>query len=94
MGVGAHFGEIAPLTGSKRTATIQSRNYTSLGVLDKKDFEGLCNIYPEFKTNLMESLNLYQDHFKVWKTQLLRNITFLQGLKAETLEYLNYQFVI
>ncbi len=30
---GQHFGEIALLTGSKRTATIQTKNYSTIGMV-------------------------------------------------------------
>jgi len=59
FGVGTHFGEIAILTGGKRTASIMTKNYSSLGVISKDNFEELCRIYPDIRHRLMAGLGVY-----------------------------------
>ena len=44
---GQHFGEIALLYNTLRTATIRSRNYSAIAVLHKEYFEELRINYPE-----------------------------------------------
>lgn len=61
IGTGQHFGEIAFLTGCKRTATISTKNYSTIGELKQVHFKELCRVYPDMKMRLRSSLHLYQD---------------------------------
>ena len=56
---GQHFGEIALLTGSKRTATIQTKNYSTIGMVSQDNFNELLHIFPDIKKKLNDSLVQY-----------------------------------
>jgi len=44
---GEYFGEIcAILPNVKRTATVKAKNYCTTAVLDKPDFDSLCEVFP------------------------------------------------
>lgn len=91
LATGKHFGEIAFLTGNKRTATIQTKNYSTLGKLSHMHFKELCRIYPDMKSRLRSSLHLYKDHYKKWQKAQLMNVAYFQDLPPECIEFLNYK---
>ena len=64
---GMHFGEIALITGNRRTATIQTKNYSTIGSISKDHFLEFLHTFPEIKKKLHQSLTLYQDRYKVWQ---------------------------
>ena len=87
---GQHFGEIALLTNSKRTATIQTKNYSTIGMVSQDNFNELLHIFPDIKKKLNDSLVHYQDKYKQWlKSQILK-ISYFQRLRTKTLETLVY----
>ena len=47
MRSGRHFGEIALLYNTLRTATIRARNYSTIALLNKDNFEELRINYPQ-----------------------------------------------
>ena len=53
---GTYFGEIALLTGKERTATIKTKNYSTIGMISKERFNELCLLFPEIKKNLTKDL--------------------------------------
>ena len=63
---GQHFGEIAILTEKERTATIKTKNYSTIGQISKEHFHELCLLFPEIKTKLLNGLSLYCDKNKQW----------------------------
>jgi len=91
LNTGQFFGEIAFLTGNRRTATIQTKNYSQIGKVSKEHFQELCQNYPEIKKKLFENLRQYQDQFKKWQKQQLKNINYFQHLSNEILETLVYK---
>ena len=88
---GQHFGEIALLTGSKRTATIQTKNYSTIGMVSQENFNELLHIFPDIKKKLNDSLVQYQDKYKQWLKSQLLNIVYFQRLRTNTLETLVYK---
>ena len=91
LNTGQFFGEIAFLTGNRRTATIQTKNYSQIGKVSKEHFQELCHNYPEIKKKLFENLRQYQDQFKKWQKQQLKNINYFQHLSVDILETLVYK---
>ena len=88
---GQHFGEIALLTGSKRTATVQTKNYSTIGKVSQDDFNELLHIFPDIKKKLTDNLVQYQDKYKQWLKSQLLNITYFNKLRTNTLETLVYK---
>lgn len=77
---GQHFGEIALLTGTERTATIKTKNYSTIGQITKERFNELCLLFPEIKKKLNKDLQLYSDKNKRWQKSLLKNIAYFKDL--------------
>lgn len=88
---GQHFGEIALLTEKERTATIKTKNYSTIGMISKEHFHELCLLFPEIKKNLLESLHLYCDKNKQWQKSLLKNISYFNKLSSSSLDELVYK---
>ena len=63
---GQYFGEIALLTEKERTATITTKNYSTIGQISQEHFDELCLLFPDIKANLNKSLYLYVDKHKQW----------------------------
>ena len=56
LGPGACFGEMALLTGKPRTASVVSTEPTTVGILEKKDFEDLIIQHPKIGVSLTQIL--------------------------------------
>jgi len=56
LGPGACFGEMAMLTGKPRTASVVSTEPTTVGVLDRNDFQALVVQHPKIGVSLMRIL--------------------------------------
>ena len=73
---GQYFGEIALLTESKRTATIQTKNYSTIGMVQADNFNELLHIFPDIKKKLHDSLMCYQDKHKQWLKSQITYISY------------------
>ena len=51
---GEIFGEVAFLYNEKRTATVTSNNYCTLGKIPKSDVDELLEMFPFVKTELIK----------------------------------------
>jgi len=56
LGAGDFLGEIALITGKKRTASVTTREPTRLLVLTERDFRRLMRDVPSIQTKVMEAL--------------------------------------
>ena len=88
---GQHFGEIALLTEKERTATIKTKNYSTIGQISKEHFHELCLLFPEIKKKFLEGLHLYCDKNKQWQKSLLKNIGYFKDLSSQSLDELVYK---
>lgn len=61
LNVGHHFGEVALLYQSKRTASVKTLKYTNLAFLCREDLLKLFEHHPESKDLLIEHTNAYRD---------------------------------
>lgn len=83
---GMFFGEISILTYQNRTATVKSKNYSTLGSCEHQKFIDYLVNFPDIKKSIMSSLQLYQDHYKNWNKFLLSNVNFLRELRFDVME--------
>ena len=60
-----HFGEIGLVYQRKRTATIFSRNYSTLGVLDEKSFNQVIGENSLFEKYILQHIYSYKDKRKM-----------------------------
>ena len=65
---GAYFGEIAILKNCKRTASVKSKNFTTLTALGCKPFKELLARYPNIIFEMNEYIvKSYNDNWKKFK---------------------------
>lgn len=68
---GRHFGEIALLYNTLRTATVRARNYSTIAVLNKEGFEELRVGYPQV---IKKFKNLTQQYKNPYKKFILKMV--------------------
>jgi CRP-like cAMP-binding protein len=77
---GSHFGEIALLKSCKRTATVTSKNYSTLAAMNKMNFDELVQRYPDVKEAFNRFIMIsYNDKWKKFQKRALRNIDYLNS---------------
>jgi CRP-like cAMP-binding protein len=82
---GDYFGEIAFLYDSKRSTSVTSTNYTTLGKIPKEDVTKLFESYPFFKQELIKRSISYDDDLKIFLESALKTIDYLQEVPDETI---------
>jgi CRP-like cAMP-binding protein len=93
---GAYFGEVAIIKECKRTATIKSKNFTTLVSLNLKSFQELMNRYPDIKDEMNNQIyTSYKDKWKKFIKRVLANIDYLgYGMSDKIIEELYYKVEI
>ena len=81
---GDYFGEIAFLYNSKRSTSVTSTNYTTLGKIPESEVMALFETYPFFKEELITRTIRYDDDLKIFLESALKTIDYLQGVPDET----------
>jgi CRP-like cAMP-binding protein len=80
---GEHIGEIGLIYKCNRTASIISRNYNTLGRLQKDRFRVVASEYPEFFASLKKHINGYKYKKKTFVFEVFKKIEFLRDLSDE-----------
>ncbi|CAI2372633.1 unnamed protein product [Moneuplotes crassus] len=90
---GDYFGEVALLKKCKRTATVKSKNYSTLAELNSTKFQLLIERYPTIKESMHCYLRIqYNDKWKKFMKRSLRNIDYLNmSISDEIVEELAYK---
>ncbi|CDW86569.1 voltage-gated ion channel superfamily [Stylonychia lemnae] len=71
---GDYFGEISIITNLKKTCSVYSVNNLICGLIPKKDLLDLILANADFKSRLMQRMNLYKDNFFKFITTMIRNV--------------------
>ena len=82
---GDYFGEIGFIYNSKRSTSVTSTNYTTLGKISKTDVDNLFMHFPFFKHELIKRTIRYDDDLKIFLESALKTIDYLQGVPDETI---------
>lgn len=86
---GMYFGEIGLIQNqNRRTANVQTKNYSNIGHITKETFNELMTIFPDLKLAMKQNLIRYQDKYRCWQKFTLLNIEYLRQLSVETYEEL------
>jgi len=60
MSPGSYFGEIALISNQhRRTANIQTKNYSNIGHITKETFNEIVTIFPEVRNAMKQNLIKY-----------------------------------
>ena len=85
LGIGAHFGEVALLFPTPRTATVIATNHASIAELSRTDFSLLCKRFPKALAEIKESALKYRDQWKHFLKLTLRRCPFFRNLPGRVL---------
>lgn len=69
LGDGAHFGEVGLVYKTLRTATIISRDFSTVAQLIEADFNDVVSQFPKLIDNLRKSTDTYDDPWKQYLTK-------------------------
>ena len=94
LGLGQHFGEIALVFHTNRTATVTSRDHATLAMLPKEEYNYLSYRYPKFVTLLKNTAVRYHDHWKRYLKKTLRSCPFFSHLNSAILSQIIYRLPI
>ena len=82
---GDYFGEISFLYDSKRSTSVTSTNYTTLGKIRESDVYSIFEQYPFFREELVKRTIRYDDDLKIFLESALKTIDYLHGVPEETI---------
>ena len=80
---GNHFGEIGLIYNCKRTCTVVSRNFNTLGSLNRDKFLDILNKYPYFKQCLKKHIFKYKDPNIQFLKKPLQKVSYFQNMTRE-----------
>lgn len=63
---GDYFGEVGFIYNSRRTSSVTSTNYTTLGQISKHDIEEFFILFPFFKKEMIQKILRYDDNLKIF----------------------------
>jgi len=89
--LGQHFGEIALLYPTLRTASVAASKYVTLAVLSKASFSYLIQRYPKLETFLKASASHYHDTWKKFIKTTLRRCPYFAKLRSSVLSQIIYR---
>ncbi|CAI2368538.1 unnamed protein product [Moneuplotes crassus] len=93
---GAYFGEIALLKNCRRTATVKSKNFTTLVSLDSQSFLEMVSVNPDIAESMNKHIKVsYKDRWKKFIKRALCSIEYFSGPTSdEIIEALAYKLEI
>ena len=90
LGRGTHFGEIALVYNSVRTASVRAHGHATLAVLSKKDFNVLSQRDRRIVTIFRETAVKYQDPWRQYLISTLMQCRVLRNVPTSVLKEMSY----
>lgn len=90
LGSGAHFGEVALIYNTNRTATVRALNYANIAVLNKEDFLVVCHKFPKAMDLFRRAASKYHDPWKRFLKNTLRRCPYFQRVSDSVLSEVIY----
>ena len=59
MHSGAYFGEISLITQHRRSATVITKNYSTVGSINNEIFSEMCYLYPDLFLQIKQNMKQY-----------------------------------
>jgi len=94
LDIGDHFGEIALIYNTQRTALVRTLRYTLLAVLSKDKLFEMMKKFPDIKSVIHNSIASYKDHYKSFTKKLVSRVPYLTNLPSEAFNSLLYSMEI
>lgn len=77
---------------ARRSATVCSSNFSTLGKISGEDFEDIMSKFPEFHNIMIEKVKDYDDNLKIFFEKALTSIDFMEGIPTEAMNELIFSF--
>ena len=87
---GAHFGEVALVYGTTRTATVRTVDFANIAVLSKEDFAVVCHKFPRALALFRSEASKYHDSWKRFLKRTLRRCPYFKRVSGSTLSEVIY----
>lgn len=88
---GELFGEVALLFGTRRTASVRSKDHCTVAVLSDEIFYQMLENFPELKLRLKKYSHQYNDPWKEYKMRAIFNIDYFSNLERQDLDLLHHK---
>eukprot|EP00343_Euplotes_focardii_P001258 CAMPEP_0205799586 /NCGR_PEP_ID=MMETSP0205-20121125/915_1 /ASSEMBLY_ACC=CAM_ASM_000278 /TAXON_ID=36767 /ORGANISM="Euplotes focardii, Strain TN1" /LENGTH=360 /DNA_ID=CAMNT_0053061163 /DNA_START=45 /DNA_END=1127 /DNA_ORIENTATION=- len=89
---GDHFGEISLIYDCKRTATVTSTKYGTLGFIPRTAYKEAIFKYQEILDQLCQGIYNYDDDLKTFKEWYIRQVPYFTNLDKETIHHILFAF--
>ena len=89
---GDHFGEISLIYGCRRTATVNSRNYSTVGKISKDLVMQIQSDNPGFLKHLKTYVVKYKDPNKKFIAEAMKKVEFCNGISENAFLEIMYNF--
>ena len=87
---GAHFGEVALVYSTNRTATVRTLDYANIAVLSKEDFIVICHKFPKALDLFRKAASKYHDSWKRFLKSTLQCIPYFKLVPDNILSEIIY----
>jgi len=87
---GAHFGEVALVYNTNRTATVRTIDYANVAVLSKEDFIAVYHKFPKALDIFRNAASKYHDSWKHFLKSTLRRCPYFKRVSGSTLSQVIY----
>ena len=87
---GCHFGEIALLTEFPRTATVTSKNYCTVAILQCLYFKSLIKKFPQTEELLWDEMKQYDDKLLLFLKGMLNYVPYFKPINPQNLHDILY----
>ncbi len=68
---GSMFGEVALIFGTRRTASVRSKDQCTVGALSEEIFFELCREFPDISEKIKQQTFRYRDNWKTYQIKLI-----------------------
>jgi CRP-like cAMP-binding protein len=89
--LGDHFGEISMIYKCRRTATIRSSKYATIGYLTRSAFKQVVFKFQEIVDMFCKEIYYYDDDLKLFKEQTMRRIPYFKEITEDSLQAMIFE---
>lgn len=87
---GANFGEVAVIFKGRRSATVRTRNFTTLGVIHAEEARSIFEKYPEYQQILLDKIYSFHDPLTLFFQKILNTVDFIRGVSNDVMHEIIY----
>ncbi len=85
---------MALLYGTRRTASVRSKDYCTVGILTEETFNMMIKIFPEIKNRMRQNSKVYNDEWSLYKFKTLKNVDYLNDVPEASLSEIMFKLQV